>query len=407
MAFEVYTLAEIKAIAIGRLREFAKEIGVRGPTMLSKEALENAVYERLKEIEAQRSVPSELLAPKSRAAILNKTFIEETDRTSYGPFKDKPDGEYFEFSGRFRPYKDKDGIICMRLTPHDDDIFVSEDFVCAAQLRFGDRVVGKYAVNAETKVKIVAEIATVNGKRLDEHRAAGIEHRRRYLASEPLKLWSDRTNIRALALAAPLKRGSRVLLAHDGLTSLTDYTLRLADCLKSEGFEVLSLYLDAAPESEELLQEREGVYACAFDLGEEFIVHSLEMTIEAAYRCVEENKHLAVIVDNIEACKSPALARMLLGCACSIDGGSITVFATVNEDIMDKRDLGLLTNIADAKVKFVNDAGAPAVDFKRCCVKTDKCDYPLLRRLQSVDGATVQLLIANLDSREAAEKLLK
>ena len=49
MTFKIYSMSEIRGIPIGSLREFAKEIGVKGPTTMPKEALENAVYVRLKE----------------------------------------------------------------------------------------------------------------------------------------------------------------------------------------------------------------------------------------------------------------------------------------------------------------------------------------------------------------------
>jgi transcription termination factor Rho len=407
MTFRIYTHAEIKSIAINQLREFAKQIGVRGPTTMTKETLENAVYERLQEIEAERSVPSELRTLKSKACVLDKSLVEAKDKDIYGPFVDKPDAKLYDFAGWFRPYKDEDGIVCPRLTPHGDDIFVSEDFICAAQLKFGDKVTGKYAVSAATGVRITAEILTVNGKKLNEHRAADINERRRLVPSEPLNLWGDRNNLRALALAAPLKKGSRVLLSHDGLTSLTDYSVRLSECLKECGYETLSLYLDATPENAEILREKEGAFACAFDLGDEFVAYTMEMAVEAIQRKAEENAHIAVVVDNIDACKDSELSRRLLGCACSIDGGSVTVFASVNEDIMDRRSLGLLTSVADAKIYFENDGGTPAVDFKRSRVKTDRSDYPLLRALQSMDGQTAQFIISNCTTREEAEKLLK
>lgn len=407
MAFRIYTHAEIKSIAINQLREFAKQIGVRGPTTMPKEALEKAVYKRLKEIEAERNVPSELLAPKSRVGILDKSRIEQRDRDSFGPFVEKPDAFYQDFVGWFRPYKDEDGIVCTHLTPHVDDIFVSEDFVCAAHLKFGDRVAGRFVVNPETRMKITAEINTVNGKKLNEHRAADIIARRRLVPSESLNLWGDRNNIRALALAAPLKKGSRVLLAHDELTSLTDYNVRLADTLRESGYETISFYLDATPENAEILQEKDGVFACAFDLDEEFVEYTLEMAVETVYRKVEEKADIVVIVDNMEACKNIGLARKLLACACSIDGGSVTVFASVNEDIMDRRTLGLLTSFADAKVRFENDGGTPVVNYKLSSVKTDRNDYPLLRTLQTMDRQTAEFIISNCATREETEKLLK
>ena len=111
MTFRIYTHAEIKSIAINQLREFAKQIGVRGPTTMTKETLENAVYERLQEIEAERSVPSELRTLKSKACVLDKSLVEAKDKDIYGPFVDKPDAKLYD-SARRRYFRQRRFHLC-------------------------------------------------------------------------------------------------------------------------------------------------------------------------------------------------------------------------------------------------------------------------------------------------------
>lgn len=406
MEFKIYTLAEIRAISISDLREFAKEIGVRAPTMYTKEQLENAVYDRLQQIDSQRKIPSELLPPKSRAGIINKVLIPDEERSKYGPFKKQPKGETMKkFVGWFRPYDNGDGIVSRKLLPRTDDLFISQNFVEGAKLNMGDRICGDYVDGEDGRPAMVAHISTVNGRQIVERRAVDIFYADRKKPEKALLLWSDDFSLRSLALAVALKYGSRILLSHGSDCSLTELNLSLAKALKDRGMQVIALFLGVLPEYEKEIDAL-GATACTFDVGEKYVLHSLEMLVEAAYRAVEEGGDIAVIIDNLDAVADPDLIRRALGCACAIERGSITVFASANEDIMDARSYKTAESVSGELVRFVGRRGRVCVDFKHSVSKGEDADWGLLERLAEIEGEAVDAIVRNCATREDAEKVL-
>lgn len=407
MTFKFYSYAEIKATPIGELREFAKEIGVRAPTTLSKEALDSAVYGKIKEIEESRKVPSELIRPKAKAAILDKSAISQADREKYGPFGKKYDGEtLFDFQGYFRPYKFGDGIISRTMMPDETDYFVSQSFVESAGLISGDFVTGKSAVSKDSKVNVVATIESVNGKKLNEKRAPDIKYKDKFVPFSELNVWDEKSDLRALAVACPLKKGSRVLLTHGKTVSLTDFAIRLTKRLSKEKLTVIPLFLAAMPEMENVLNEIERATACTFDAPAELSDYAVQLLIDAAKRQAEEGKDVVLIVDNLEVCFEPMLPRMLMGCACQLDEGSITVIVTANEDIMDAYTFNMLASFSDGAVRLERDSEL-YVDFVRTWVKSEWSNHPILDKLKTMSGDLVRTMIKNTACREDLEKLLK
>lgn len=407
MTFKIYSMSEIRGIPIGSLREFAKEIGVKGPTTMPKEALENAVYVRLKEIEESRKAPSELMHGKSRAEILDKSLVTENDREKFDPYSPKRTTAGLEtVTGRFRPYVSGDGIISARLLPTSEDVFVNSGFVESAQLKYGDKVEGRFAVSEESSLKILAEIVRVNDRDVSEPRRPDLNSVERFIPDEPLGLWSVHNDLRALALAAPFKKGWRVLVTHDFTVSTEDFSLRLAAELKERGYEVITLCLGVAPEKESIMAEA-GADSCLFDVEEKFVRAAVELASQSACRIAEEGGDAAVVIDGIENCDDNLLIRKLFANACKTDKGSVTVFVTANTDIMEKRDIGLLRAAADACPVLVGRNLDITVDYAASVLKSDLHDCQVLNRLRSMSAEAASAIVANCASRDDAERLLK
>lgn len=407
MEFKIYTMAEIHAVSIFELREFAKEIGVRAPTMFTKEQLENAVYEKLQQIDKQRKAPVELLSPRSRVGIINKSLIPEEERGEFGPFKKLSDDlELKKFEGFFRPFENGDGLISRRLVPTDDDMFISQNFVEGVKLVIGDRVCGEYVDGKDDRPASVARVTAVNGKKIDEHRAADILYSEKRKPYKSLKLWSEDFSLRSLSLSGALMYGSRVLLTHGTDCALTELNLCLADALEDMGMRVLPLFLGVLPEYVRTIDER-GATACAFDIEERYARKAVELLVEAACRAAEEGEDVAVIVDNLEAIADSDTVRKMIGCACALDKGSITVFASANEEIMDMRSLRTAESVSDMLVRFVSRRGKNCVDFRHCLCKRSDADWILLDRLSEIEGEAVDAIVRNCPTREDAERLLK
>lgn len=408
MEFKIYTMAEIRAISISDLREFAKEIGVRAPTTYTKEALENAVYDRLQEIDVKRKTPAELMQPRSRAGIINKALVPEEERKKYGPFKQLPKHAAVEkFVGWFRPYSGGDGIVSRKFLPKEDDLFISQSFIIGARLEMGDKLEGDYIAGKDGAPGVVAHLMKVNGRQLSEHRAADVFHLDRKRPSRALDIWSSGFALRSFALAAPAVYGSRIILSHGSDCSLTDFMLKLSSSLEEKNLEVLALFLNALPEREAEIDALKGACACSFDIPEKCARHAAELICEAALRAAEEGKDVAVVVDNLEAVADFDLVRKILGCACALEKGSVTVFASANDDIMENRAFKTAESVCDAAVRFKAVRGDVAVDFKRCFIKSGGMDWELLDRLREIDGEAVNAIVRNCATREQAESVLK
>lgn len=407
MTFKIYSYAEIKATPIGELREFAKEIGVKAPTTLPKEALDAAVYGKIKEIEESRRVPSELIRPRGRAAIVEKSRVSEADRQNFKPFgKDYEGVRLMDFKGFFRPFRNGDGLICRRMLPSESDIFADESFVESACLNSGDFVTGKYAVSPDSGLNITAVIESVNGKKTHEMRAPDIYHMDRLMPYEELDLWDDNASLRSLSVALPLKKGGRVVLSHGKTASLTEFNMRLARRLKREGLEVYSLFLGAMPEAENVINELENATACPFDVSDELSDAAVQLVVDAACRQAEEGRDVAIVADNVQVCKDKLLARMLLGSACLLKEGSITVIASFNEDAMSADSFNALVSVADGAARFTQK-GELFADFKQSWVKNEWASYPLLDKLKSMNEDLARTMIKNCYTREELENLLK
>lgn len=407
MTFKIYSYAEIKATPIGELREFAKEIGVKAPTTLSKDALDSAVFGKILEIEESRKVPSDLTRPRAKAAILDKSAITPSDRENFGPFGKKYDKmELKDFAGFFRPYRYGDGIVSRTLMPDEHDFFLSQSFVESASLVSGDFVKGKYAVSADSGVNVVAVLESVNGRDISEKRAPDIRFKDKLMAFQDLDVWAEKTDMRAFSVACPLKKGSRILITHDKTVSLTDFASRLVKRLRSEKLLVFPLFLAAMPEMENVLMEIDGATACTFDVPTEFSDYAVQLLIDAARRQAEEGRDVAVVVDNVEVCAQPELVRGLMGCACQLREGSITVIVTANQDIMAPHAFNMLASFSDGAVRMERDREL-YVDFAETWVKCEWSDYPILDKLKNMSGDLVRTMIRNCASREQLEKLLK
>ncbi len=408
MEFKIYTMAEIRAIPISDLREFAKEIGVRAPTTYTKEALENAVFDRLQEIDSRRKTPAELMSPRARAGIINKSLVPEEERGKYGPFKQLPKhAEVEKFVGWFRPYSGGDGIVSRKFLPKEDDLFISQSFVLGAKLEMGDKLEGDYIAGKDGAPGVVAHLMKVNGRQLSDHRAADVFHSERKRPTRLMDIWSSDSALRSFALAAPIAYGSRIFLSHGSDCSLTDFSLRLATSLEAKNLDVLALFLNALPERETEIDALKGGSACSFDIPEKCARYAAEMICEAAFRMAEEGKDVALIVDNLEAVADFDLVRRILGAACALEKGSITVFASANEDIMERRAFKTAESVSDASVRFKATRGDVAVDFKQSSVKSGGMDWSLLDRLREIDGEAVSAIVRNCSTREQAENVLK
>ncbi|MCI9030901.1 MAG: hypothetical protein HFK09_00035 [Clostridia bacterium] len=408
MEFKIYTMAEIRAIPISDLREFAKEIGVRAPTTFTKEALENAVFDKLQEIDNKRKTPAELMSPHSRAGIINKALVPDDERSKYGPFKQLPKHAAVEkFIGWFRPYSGGDGIVSRKFLPKEDDLFISQDFVLGAKLEMGDKLEGDYIAGKDGAPGVVAHLLKVNGRQITEHRAANVFHTERKRPSRLMEIWSADHALRSFALAAPVAYGSRIFLSHGSDCSLTDFSLKLACSLEEKNLEVLALFLNALPEREAEIDSLKGASACAFDVPEKCARYAAEMICEAALRMAEEGKDVALVIDNLEAVGNFDLVRRLLGCACALEKGSVTVFASANDDIMDRRAFKTAESVSDAVVRFKAVRGDVVVDFKQSFIKCGGMDWSLLDRLREIDGEAVSAIVRNCATREQAESVLK
>lgn len=408
MSYRSLTLGEIRGIPLVELRAQAKKLGIKGPTSMGKEELEVTIYEKICEIEEKRRVPSVLRRPKSIAGVIDKNARTKEDVCNFDPFppKDYMPPKLVDVVGWFMPYGDGDGILCKSFVPSvTDDIFVNESFVQWAKLLPGDKVVGKYAVSKHSGLKMLFKVVSVNGKSINDHRDPDISEMKKFPAAEYIPFDTDVRNLKALQFAAPLKKGARILFSHDAECVLTGYVLSLSEALERAGMLTLRLHFGIfADEADKLSGER--VTVCPFDLEDEFIDRAAIMLIEVASRYAESGSNVAVLVTGLEYIPDPQILRKLLSCACALDKGSITVFAAVNDEIMDRRVAGLLSAGSHALVRFECRDGVE-IDFGASRVRNDWEYDEQFRALKEAGREIANKVVAQAFGPHSVTRILK
>lgn len=221
--------------------------------------------------------------------------------------------------------------------PSDDDVYVSASQVRRCELVSGDVVTGPARrPRRSERYPSLIRVDTINGSPADE-----VAEGTRYddlpaaFPHERLPLGSEDPTVRALEWLTPFGRGSRVSIVGPPRAGKSEALLRLAAALSgaaTEGGYELSVVLAGVRPEEVSLWEAGPARpeaAVPFSASADAQSQAIENAVDQARRRVARGGHVVLLVDTLDAL-APVAARRVLGAARRVvDGGSLTILATV------------------------------------------------------------------------------
>jgi len=214
----------------------------------------------------------------------------------------------------------------------EEDVYVSAAQARRCELVAGDRVSGPVrAARRSERHPSLVRVDTINGVAADEAVVGTrIDDLEVDFPSVALALGDDPA-LAALAAAAPIGRGSRVVICGPSRSGRTDLVRRIADALVAGGgLEVELLAVGVRPE--ELTEWKAVAHATASGLSFAASADAQEAAVEQA---AERGRRIAIrggdavlLIDTLD-CLAPGAARRAMAAARDLRGaGSLTVIAT-------------------------------------------------------------------------------
>ena len=233
----------------------------------------------------------------------------------------------------------------------EDDVYISAAQARRCELVAGDRVSGPVrAARRSERHPSLVRVDTINGVAADEAVVGTrIDDLEVDFPSIAFALGDDPV-LAALAAAAPIGRGSRVVICGPARSGRTDLLRRIAAALVAAGggLEVELLAVGVRPE--ELSEWKAVPYATASGLSFAASADAQEAAVEQA---AERGRRIAIrggdavlLIDTLDGL-SPAAGRRALAAARDLRGaGSLTVIATAREALGGETTVAALSGAA-------------------------------------------------------------
>ena len=262
----------------------------------------------------------------------------DTEPESGGVKDAEPSGRRAD-RGRGRAARERLGLPARRPPePSDDDVYISAAQVKRCELVSGDRVSGpRRAPRRSERFASLVRIDTINdrpaaevisGARFDDLPAA--------FADERFALDSDDPTLKAIEAHAPFGKGSRVAIVGGPRAGKTEALRRLAAALAPREDISLSLSL-AGVRPEEISEWQSGPVqpgaAVSFAASADAQDHAVELVIDQARRIAARGAHAVVLIDTLDGLHPHAARKALAAARNIVDGGSLTVIATMTAPI--------------------------------------------------------------------------
>ncbi|WP_370247848.1 transcription termination factor Rho [Nocardioides sp.] len=296
--------------------------------------------------------------------------------------------------------------------PGPDDVYLSLSIVRKFGLRRGDAVVGQVRQPREgerrEKFNPMVRIDTVNGHEPDTARTrAEFARLVPVHPTQRLRLETERGDVvgRVLDLAAPLGKGSRVLVTAPHQSGTTSLLRAVASSLTRNNPEchLMVLLLDERPEDVTDFQRsvKGEVIASTFDRAPSDHTAVADLAIERAKRLVELGHDVVLLADGLtrlgrahhlaaaaagrgsaDGVDAAALLapKAFFGAARTVENaGSLTIVATAIAESMSRLDQAILEELAgtaSAEVRLRRDLAAralhPAVDVPASATRREE-----------------------------------
>lgn len=300
-------------------RKYAKKIGVKAPTRLSKAQLDEAVRRRELELGLTRHKFNLYeFSPEERRTLVSNA----TPRTHMQMF-----------AGYFCPFREGDGVL--RRDPFKDtpesDVYVSEENVRSFNIVAGDRVVGDIGLVPGNRIKILRRLRYLNEEPAKPMRRVLFEDLESYEPSIPIGIEGNNAILKLLTNVLSLVGGRSVCV-----TSVSDSDTPMLeqvalDILKglyiSFGGEVFGIFENVSEKISEELEPLLNPEAVVLDGDRSEYPYMLEMMKRSVERGIPA---VAVIyapcvdvtdfVEAVKATETASLTVIVVGGMTETDG---------------------------------------------------------------------------------------
>lgn len=379
---QVYTKENLMALGVYELRSLAREVGVKAPTMLTKEEIANAVISVLRgEEKPQRTnfgrpvktggkfvealqllkgqdFPKEIINnPKD---ILNNFSSVLSNDMIIPTFAE------ISFRGYVKLLQENTALVMAKGYCVDDfvhNVVITKETFSDFPLKDGDLVECLAASTGEGKPKIVTKIMSINGLHVKEF-SKDREDFDNLLSLYPSKKFNlaksfeECTNFKAHDKLLPIGIGSRTLITFPTSAKRAMLSYEYANAIHTNNFaKSLIIAIGESPEDkQEFINELKEQDIIFDDLAEENLLELLDVKINHVLRQVELGNDRVIIITNYSKFKNFLKDALKLYSLSDQEANSI-----INKRLLklmnlakNSEDYGSLTIIAMAEENSIN-----------------------------------------------------
>ena len=320
-------MEKLENMKIVELREYAKNLGLKGVSKLKKQELIEAVSDF---IENEKSGKTEEVKNSSEASnqALQKNNVSEKEPQN----NSRPGGENKNDKPAVQPVKNEvieyrdpvrrtnlmsgvlevleDGYGFLRSDNYQsgpDDVYVPQAQIRRFRLKTGDYIVGNTRMQHEgEKYQALLYVQSVNGDKVDVSiRRKAFEDLTPIYPRERLKLETVKTDysMRIIDLIAPVGKGQRGIIIAPPKAGKTTLLKNIANSITQNNPDVnlIVLLIDERPEEVTDMQRsiKGDVIYSTFDEEPQNHTKVAEIVLERAKRLVEHKKDVVILLDSI------------------------------------------------------------------------------------------------------------
>ena len=340
----------LAASPLADLHALASELSIDGYRRLRKEQLIDAILERQEGGADETQAEPEDAEDESAASRTRRRRGRRGGRARGGsanaerevePTPAEPEGREAEAAVEGEVELLQNGSGFVRVNPpeqSDDDVYVSAAQVKRCELIPGDRISGpKRAPRRSERFASLVRIDTINGEP-----AAEVADRARFddlpaeFPHERFEFDAEDPTIKAIESLSPIGKGSRVAIVGPARTGKTEILRRLTEALsKRDDLRLLLLLVGVRPEEVSEWSGGSVEPAQALTLADSADVQdqAVASVIDQARRLASRGSDVVVLLDTLDGLHPHAAGRALAAARKIVDGGSVTVIATVTEPL--------------------------------------------------------------------------
>ena len=320
-------MEKLENMKIVELREYAKNLGLKGVSKLKKQELIEAVSDFIENEKAEKTEEVKNPSEASNQALQKNNVSEKEPQNNSRPGgenkNDKPavqpvKNEVIEYSAPVRRTILMSGVLevledgygFLRSDNYQsgpDDVYVPQAQIRRFRLKTGDYIVGNTRMQHEgEKYQALLYVQSVNGDKVDVSiRRKAFEDLTPIYPRERLKLETVKTDysMRIIDLIAPVGKGQRGIIIAPPKAGKTTLLKNIANSITQNNPDVnlIVLLIDERPEEVTDMQRsiKGDVIYSTFDEEPQNHTKVAEIVLERAKRLVEHKKDVVILLDSI------------------------------------------------------------------------------------------------------------